>query len=336
MSKSISRAQFSAATAATFASIAILKSPARAAQFQYKFASNVPPDYPLNVRMKELWAAVKQETGGRLDVAIFPNNELGGDTEMLSQLRSGALQFFTLDGGILQSVVPVAGIQGVGFAFKDSPDAFAAFDGPLGGYVRKEIAAKGLYAFPKMWENGMREITTSTKPIRTADDLNGLRIRTPAGKLWVDLFKALGASPTPMNFNEVYTSLQTHVIDAQENPYAIIEVAKLYEVQKNLSVTNHMWSAFWFLSNGDAWKALPPDIQAAVERNAAKYALLDRADTMKLNDSLAAKLKTQGMAINVAETESFRKRLGSFYAYYRGQFGQQAWSLLEAHSGKLG
>ncbi len=101
-----------------------------------------------------------RETKGRLDVQIFPNNQLGGDTQALQQLRSGALQFFTLDGGILQAVVPVAAIQGVGFAFKDSGEAFRAMDGPLGDYVRDAIRKQGLYVHPKMWENGMRQITS--------------------------------------------------------------------------------------------------------------------------------------------------------------------------------
>ena len=111
--------------------------------------------------MHQCWDAVAKETGGRLAMQIFPNNQLGGDTQALQQLRSGALQFFTLDGGILQSVVPVAAIQGVGFAFKDSDDAFRAMDGALGDYVRDAIRAAGLYVHPKMWENGMRQITSS-------------------------------------------------------------------------------------------------------------------------------------------------------------------------------
>src|SRR5947209_13272121 len=193
--QSISRGRFVAGTAAAFASIAIIEAPARAAEWNYKYASNVSLDHPLNVRMRECWSAVSKETGGRLEVQIFPNNQLGGDTQALQQLRSNALQFFTLDGGILQSVVPVAAIQGVGFAFKDSAEAFRALDGPLGDYVRDAIRAAGLYVHPKMWENGMRQITSSTKPIRSAADLDGFKIRTPAGELWVDLFRSLGAAP---------------------------------------------------------------------------------------------------------------------------------------------
>ena len=337
MTNRLSRGRFVAGSAAAFATIAAIKSPARAAQWTYKYASNVSVDHPLNVRMRECWNAVTKETGGRLEVQIFPNNQLGGDTQALQQLRSGALQFFTLDGGILQSVVPVAAIQGVGFAFKDSNEAFRAMDGALGDYVRGAIRAAGLYVHPKMWENGMRQITSGTRPIRAVGDLSGFKIRTPAGELWVDLFKSLGAAPAPLNFSELYTALQTHVFDGQENPYAIIDVGRLYEVQKYVSVTNHMWSAYHFLGNQEAWNALPHDVQASVERNLAKYALLQRRDTAQRNDSLAEKLARRGMTINHADTSGFRAKLASsgFYTKWRDKFGAQAWSLLERSSGKL-
>jgi len=335
--RTISRGRFTHAAFATLASIAVIKAPARAAQFAYKYASNLSIDHPLNVRMKECWTAVKRETGGRLDVAMFPNNQLGGDTQALQQLRTGALEFFTLDGGILQSVVPVAAIQAVGFAFKNSAEAFRALDGPLGDYVRDDIRKAGLYVHPKMWENGMRQVTSSTHPIRTPADLEGFKIRTPPGALWVDLFKSLGAAPAPLNFSEVYTALGAHVFDGQENPYAIIDTARLYEVQKYLSVTNHMWSAYHFLGNPDAWKALPPDVQTIVERNLAAYAVLQRRDTQLRNDSLADKLQRRGLAINLADGAALRAKLAGsgFYARWRDRFGPQAWALLEKTSGKL-
>ena len=337
MTERITRGRFVSGSAAALASVAAVTSPARAAQWTYKYASNVSLDHPLNVRMRESWSAVSKETGGRLDVQIFPNNQLGGDTAALQQLRSGAVQFFTLDGGILQSIVPLAAIQGVGFAFKDSAEAFRAMDGALGDHVRAAIRAAGLYVHPKMWENGMRQITSGTKPIRTVADLSGFKIRTPAGELWVDLFKSLGAAPAPLNFSELYTALQTHVFDGQENPYAIIDVGRLYEVQKYISVTNHMWSAYHFLGNQEAWNALPRDVQSSVERNLTKYALLQRRDTQLRNDSLSEKLARRGMTINRADTSGFRTKLSGsgFYTKWAGKFGPQAWALLEKTSGKL-
>jgi tripartite ATP-independent transporter DctP family solute receptor len=331
------RRQFAAGAAAALGSIAVIRSAARAAQFQYKYGNPVPADHPLNVRMRQCWNAVRRETGGRLDVQVFPNAQLGGDTALLGQLRSGALEFFTLDGGILQSVVPAAAIQSVGFAFKDSAHAYRAMDGALGDSVRREIRAAGLYVHPRMWENGMRQCTSSNRPVRSVADLEGFKMRVPNGALWIDLFKSFGAAPTPINGNEVYTALQTHVVDGSENPFAAISTMRLFEVQKYLSVTNHMWSAYHFLGNADAWKALPPDVQAIVERNLAKHALLQRADTQQQNDALADQLGRRGMLVARPGGAAFRAKLSAagFYAKWKGAFGPRAWELLERYSGKL-
>jgi tripartite ATP-independent transporter DctP family solute receptor len=337
MSSSISRRRFAAGAAATLGSIAVIRSAARAAQFSYKYGNPVPADHPLNLRMRQCWDAVRRETGGRLDVQMFPNAQLGGDTSLLAQLRSGALEFFTLDGGILQSVVPAAAIQGVGFAFKDSAHAYRAMDGALGDSVRAEIRAAGLYVHPRMWENGMRQVTSSTRPVRSVADLDGFKMRVPDGALWIDLFKSFGAAPTPLNGSEVYTALQTHIVDGQENPFAAIATMRLFEVQKYLSVTNHMWSAYHFLGNADAWKALPPDVQAVVERNLTAHALLQRADTQHMNDALAAQLARRGMEVSRADVGGFRAKLAAagFYAKWKGAFGSRAWDLLERYAGKL-
>jgi tripartite ATP-independent transporter DctP family solute receptor len=333
------RGAFITSSAAAFASVAIVRSPARAAEFTGKAGTNQPVDHPLSVAMKDLWDAVRKESNGRIDVTVFPNNQLGGDTAMLQQLRSGALQVMTLDGGILEGVVPVAGIQSIGYAFGDSNAAFKAFDGKLGAYVRQEIGTKGLHAFDKIWENGMRQITTSTKPVRNASDITGMKIRTPNSKIALDLFKSLGAAPTPMNFSELYTALQTKVVDGQENPLANIQFARFYEVQKNLSLSGHMWGGYWLLAESEWFNKLPSDLQALVTRNASKYTDRQRSDVMKMNDSLIGKLQSEGMSVNKlsdADRASLKGKLGDFYRRWKGEFGGTAWGLLEEYTGKLG
>ena len=330
------RQKFLAGSAAVLASINVIKAPAKAAEFEYKFATNAPISHPLNTNAVPMWENVKKETGGKVDVKIFPNNVLGGDTAMLTQLRSGAIQFFTLSGGILTNVVPVAGIQGVPFAFKSLKDVFAAFDGDLGAYVRKEIENNGLYAFPLITDNGFRQITNSVRPISTVKDLEGLKIRTPVGKLWVDLFKTLGAQVATINISEAYSALQTHVVDGQENPYIVIEFQRFFEVNKYLSVTNHMWDGYWFLANLDAWKALGPDNQKIVSKYADIYSRGERRDNNNFNIALAEKLGRQGMAINTADTSTFKAKLPDFYARWKNEFGATAWSIMEKYTGKLG
>src|SRR3974390_549887 len=240
---------------------------AGAAEFSYKYANNLPDSHPMNARAKEMAAAIKTETNGRFDLQIFPNNQLGSDTDMLHQIRSGGVEFFTLSGLILATLVPAASINGIGFAFPDYDTVWKAMDGDLGAYVRGEINKAVLVVRDRMWDNGFRQTTSSTKPIAGPDDFKGFKIRVPVSPLWTSMFKAFDAAPASINFSEVYSALQTKVVEGQENPLAIISTAKLYEVQKYCSLTNHMWDGFWFLANKAALEAIPEDLRAIVVKN---------------------------------------------------------------------
>src|SRR6201996_1334760 len=217
----------------------------QSAEFTYKYANDMPDSHPMNVRAKEMAAAIKAETNGRFDLQLFPNNQLGSDTDMLSQLRSGGIEFFTLSGLILSTLIPIASINGIGFAFPDYDTVWKAMDGELGAFVRGEIKKAGLEGMDKIWDNGFRQTTSSTKPINGPEDYKGFKIRVPVSPLWTSMFKAFDASPASINFSEVYSALQTRIVEGQENPLAIISTAKLYEVQKYCSLTNHMWDGFW-------------------------------------------------------------------------------------------
>ncbi len=311
---------------------------ARAAEFTYKYASNLPASHPLNIHASAAAERIKAASGGRLEIAVFPNNQLGSDTDALSQLRSGALEFFTLSGPILATLVPSAALNGVGFAFKNYDEVWAAMDGPVGAYVRGEIEKRGLHVFEKIWDNGYRQITTATRPIQTPADLHGFKIRVPVSPLWTSLFKAFGAAPASINFSEVYSALQTHIVDGQENPLAIIETAKLYEVQKNLCFTNHMWDGYWMLANPDALKRLPPELQDLVAHEFNQGAIAERVDVKKMNESLGETLKGQGMAVFTTDPTSFRAALqqAGFYAEWRKRLGPEAWGALTSVVGPLG
>ncbi len=151
------------------------------------------------------------------------------------------------------------------------------------------------------------------------------------------MFKALGAAPTGINFNEVYSALQTHVVDGQENPLAIISVAKLYEVQKYCSLTNHMWDGFWFLANGRAFHAMPPDLQKIVAAALDDAAVHERADVKKLNDTLQSDLTAKGMAFNTTDPDAVPRCAASagFYKQWQAKYGAPAWGLLEKGVGTL-
>ena len=308
-----------------------------AAEFQLKYANNSPVTHPLTVRTMEAMERIKQETNGRVEIQVFPNNQLGSDTDMLSQLRSGAIEFFTLSGLILSTLVPVASINGLGFIWENYGKVWPAMDGELGGYIRKQIEKAGLVAMEKQYDNGYRQMTSSTRPIKSPDDLKGFKIRVPPSPLWTSMFKAFDAAPMSINFSEVYSALQTKVAEGQENPLSIIFFAKLFEVQKYLAETNHMWDGFWFLANGKMWNGLPADVRDVIAKNLNASAIVQREDIAKQNATFKADLTGKGMEFVAVDQKPFRAKLeaAGFYKEWRGKYGDEAWAVLEKYAGKI-
>ena len=316
---------------------AALPSFAHAAEYTLKYGNNLPVTHPLNVRAQEAADRIAKESKGRVEIKIFPNNQLGGDTDMLAQVRSGGIDFFTPSALVIATLVPVAAINATGFAFSDYNQVWGAMDGKVGAHVRTAIGKMRLHAFEKMWDNGFRQMTSSKGAITSAKDMDGLKIRVPVSPLSVSMFKALGASPASLQFSEVYSALQTKIVDAQENPLPIIQVAKLFEVQKHCSISNHIWDGFWFIANGRMWESLPADLKTVVSTAINDAGLQQREDIKKLNETLQADLAAKGLAFNKASPDTFRAKLreGGFYAEWKGRFGDEAWGLLEQSVGKL-
>ncbi len=325
------------AAAATTLALPATRAFAQKAEFTYKYANNLPVTHPMNLRAKEMADAIKAETKGRVDIQIYPNNQLGSDTDTLGQLRSGGVDFFTLSGLILGTLVPAAQISGIGFAFPNYDTVWKAMDGELGAWIRAQILKKDIVAMDRIWDNGFRQTTSSVKPITSPDDLKGFKIRVPPSPLWTSMFKAFDAAPASINFAEVYSALQTKVVEGQENPLAIIATAKLYEVQKYCSLTNHMWDGFWFLANKRSWEKLPADLQAIVAKHINAAGLKERADVAELNANLQKDLATKGMAFNPTSADAFRAQLrkAGFYNEWKGKFGDEGWAILERSVGKL-
>jgi tripartite ATP-independent transporter DctP family solute receptor len=332
---SLSRRSFAAGITA-FASIGII-TPARAAEFDVKFGSDLPQEHPVNVRAVEAFGRIAKATNGRVSAKTFPASVLGSDPSMISQLRSGAVEMLAMPGAFL-TFSPVASIENLAFAFKDRSTVFKAMDGDLGKVIRDDIASKGVICLDKIWENGFRNITTSTKPIRGAADLNGLKIRVSPGKIRIDTFASLGASPTPIALSELYTSLQTHVVDAEENPLVLINQQKFFEVQKYVSLSEHIWSGYWTLVNQDFWKRMGPGIQTIVAREFAAATTAARNDMTALNAAVSDQLTRRGMKINTVDKPSFQKKLteAKYYDRWKTEFGAPAWTALEKYANKLG
>lgn len=279
--------------------------------------------------------AIGRETSGEFQLDVFPESRLGPDPQMLADLRSGALEFFVA-GATLGGLAPTSALPLLPFAFADSTAVFAALDGALGDQIRGELAQHRIHAFRHSLQNGFHHLTTSTKAIRTAADLAGVRIRSPGGDIARDFFQTFGAEAGYVPFNQMYNALKERQFDGQSDPLGVVLSLRLYEVQTHLSLTRHWWSGFTLLANTAAWAALPAAIQLVVERNAEKFALLQRADTEAINAAGAEELARLGMTVTTTETASFRTALGPFYARWRDKAGPASWRLLETYAGEVG
>jgi tripartite ATP-independent transporter DctP family solute receptor len=312
--------------------------PMHAAEHTFVQYHNQPAGGTLNRNLVAMWEAVRSETNGRVVTTVYAeNNKLpGSDPEAFQKLLAGDVQFFTLMGGIIGTVVPVAEAQQVPFAFASSRDAHKAIDGPFGRYIGEEMAAKGMYLFPVAgFDNGMRQVTTVTRPIAIPEDLAGMKIRVPPGQMIFDTFAAFGAQPVTTPANQIYSALKAGRVEAQENPLAIMEGYKLDEMIKYVSMTNHMWSGFNLMAHLATWQRLPDDIKGVIERNAAVHVRRQRVEQDKLNAGLRDVFSARGIAFNEIDQAAFRTRLATVYATWKEKLGSKCWTLLEAEVGKL-
>jgi TRAP-type transport system periplasmic protein len=326
------------AGAAAAGSTLIVK-PVLAAEYRFSQYHNQAASGPLHKNLTAMWEAVRAETNGRVETTVYAeNNRLpGGDPDALQMLIAGEIQFFTLMGGIIGTVVPVAEAQQLPFAFKSAADAHKAIDGPLGKYIGEEMAAKGMHLFAVAgFDNGMRQVAAIPRAITTPEDFAGMKIRVPPGQMMLDTFGAFGAQPVTTPANQIYDALKTGKVDAQENPLAILEGFKLYELVKYVSLTNHMWSGFNAMAHSATWKALPDDIRSVIERNVTKYVRQQRQDQAALNASLREDFARRGLIFNEVEQSAFRAKLPGVYAIWKEKLGSKCWSLVEAEVGKLG
>jgi TRAP-type transport system periplasmic protein len=323
-----------AAAGATF-----IVRPLAAADYTFTQYHNQAASGTLHKNLTAMWEAVHTESNGRVRVSVHAeNNKLqGGDLSALKMLIDGEIQFFTLMGGIIGTVVPVAEAQQVPFAFRTAGEAHRAIDGAFGRYIGKEMAAKGMYLFPVGgFDNGMRQVATVSRPIVKPDDLSGMKIRVPPGQMIIDTFKAFGAEPITTTANQIYDALKSGRVEAQENPLAILQGFKLYELVKYVSLTGHMWAGFNLMAHLPTWNALPDDLKQVIERNAAKYVRQQREEQANLNASLREDFTKRGLIFNEVEQGPFRARLPDLYAKWKEKLGAACWTLLEETVGKLG
>jgi tripartite ATP-independent transporter DctP family solute receptor len=245
---------------------------------------------------------------------------------MLSQLRSGALGILNLAGPNLSNFVMHASLSDVGFAWSGYDKVWPAMDGELGAFIRGKIRQSGLHVLDAMWDTGFRQITTADKPITSPADVARLKLRVPLSPLWTSMWKALGASPANINFSEGYPSLQTKVVDGQENPLSIIWFAKLYEVQRFCSLTNHVWTGYYTLAHRRTWEGLPANLQEIATKHLNAAARAERDDLAAINDSLQGQLAARTLSSIASIPRRFARRSAraGFIRNGRASMGRKA------------
>jgi tripartite ATP-independent transporter DctP family solute receptor len=337
MKKMTRRALLGSASAVCAA--AILSKPANAAaEFEFKLGVNTPDTHPLTIRLAEAAKEAADRSAGRLVVTVFANSQLGGDPEMLSQLRAGGIELLAAPSMTLSTLVPLSGLPSIGFAFQSYDQVWAAMDGGVGDLVRDAIGKAGIVPMKKTWDNGFRQITSSSsRQLNAVDDLKGFKIRVPVTALLTSLFSGLGALPSSISYSELYSALQTHIVEGQENPLAQVSTGKLYEVQKYCALTNHCWSSYWVIANRRALSSLPVDLLAILNESFDAAAMRERADLLAMERSLQGELTAHGMVFNTPDPKQFRNALvqAGFYAQWQKSYGNEAWEKLEQYTGKL-
>jgi TRAP-type transport system periplasmic protein len=333
----MTRRRFVKATAIALPSRVI----ARTKVFLAKQYHSQPPRSHLDLFLRKIWDTVRAETGGDFNVTVYPQN--GGvplgDPEVLTQLQAGSPEFFTLNGNILSNVQPEADIQGIPFAFTSSLQVAALNDGDYGEYLRSKLVAKNIQLLPfGGMENGFKQITSVDRPIQNVDDLRGIKMRIPNGKLFYEFYNDLGAIPKIINFNQLYNALAKRDVDGQENPLVDVEDNKFYQVCKYVGLSSHQWAGYNMLANQSFWQDLPQDIRDVVIRNTTRFVPEQRAFVQALNAKAAAVLQKQGMTLIRVDVESLRQKLSDagFYKKWRVSCGETAWRLMEAQSGPVG
>jgi tripartite ATP-independent transporter DctP family solute receptor len=334
----ITRRGVLAAASAIWATAVLSKPAGAAAEFEFKLGVNTPDNHPLTLRLIEAAKAIGAQSSGRLNVTVFPNSQLGGDPEMLSQLRAGGIDFLAAPSLTLSTLVPLSGLPSIGFAFGSYDQVWAAMDGGVGEVVRDAIGKAGIVPMKKIWDNGFRQITSSSsRQLNSVEDLKNFKIRVPVTALLTSLFSGLGALPSSISVSELYSALQTHIVEGQENPLAQISTNKFYEVQKYCALSNHCWSGYWIVANRRALGALPADLLEIVNTQFDAAAIKERADLLAMDRLLQADLTAKGMIFNTPDPVQFRAALvkAGFYAQWQKTYGPEAWARLEQYTGPL-
>ena len=292
-----------------------------ASAIELRFAHFAAEGHPGDLAAKMFATAVQQRTGGAVKVTVYPNNELGSPPEQLEQIKLGAIDMGLPTQGQLDKYSKKFGVVMLPFVYDDYPHAYRVLDGPFMSWAKPEIEKQGIVLLSN-WEWGFRNITNNKRPINSPDDMKGLKMRVPPEIQLQATMEALGAVTTKIAFPELYMSLKQGVADGQDNPLSVIYYFKLYEVQKYLAITHHVYNSMVHVISRNTWEKLTPEQQAIVREESVKAGDFMRITLQKEDGSLLKKLRDAGMVITTPDIAQFRALM------------QPAWDRIAEYSGK--
>jgi tripartite ATP-independent transporter DctP family solute receptor len=288
------------------ASLGLFALGAQAQATKLTLGHGAAPGNPRHEAAVKFADVLKAKSGGSIEVQVAPSAQLGDDAAMVTALRTGALDLSANSQGAVANAVSEYAAFGMPFLFANLPQAWKLMDGPLGKELADKSADKGLIVLG-YWDNGIRHMSNSKRPLLKPEDLKGLKMRTPPDAVTVDIMQALGAEAQQIKFAELYVALQQGVVDGQENPLMNIHASKLYEVNKFISLTGHKYEMTPLLMSKRSWDRLSEADRKALQEAAAEATALQRKLSQEADDKLIADLKAKGVQINAADKAAFEK-----------------------------
>lgn len=288
-----------------------------------KLAVVTPKDRSLTQGLYKFGEIVEKETGGSIKVEVYPDGTLGGDRQVFEGMKIGTIQGSTMSSGPIAADVPRFTALDLPFLFKDEKTAYEVLDGPIGKELLDELTPVGVVGL-NYWENGFRHLTNNKKDVKTVDDIQGLKIRTLENELHLDMWKELGATPTPMAFTELFTALEQGVVDGQENPAGNVTTSKFYEVQKYLTKTGHIYNASVFMISKKFYDSLSDQEKEIVAKAAEEAKTFQRELNQKESTEALDFLAKEGMTITdltPEERQKFVDKVKPVYEKYSSSLG---------------
>jgi tripartite ATP-independent transporter DctP family solute receptor len=285
-------------------------------------ANTAQPYHEASVKFAEM---VKERTKGNVQIQVFPNSQLGGQRDLLEGLQLGTLDITLSSTAVLANFIPQCQVIDLPFLFISNAHVYKVLDGPLAKEIYKGAEAQRMKVIGT-WENGFRHLTNNVRPIVTPADMKGLKIRVMENQLYIDMFKALGANPTPMAMGELFTALQQKTVDAQENPIGQIYASRFYEVQKYLTLDGHTYSPEPVIFSLATWNKLPKQYQTIILKACYEARDWNRKRAAEMNDKFLAEMKAKGLQVTVltkSQKAEFQKAMQPVYQKYYNIIGKK-------------